>query len=426
MAALPASEARARARQDDRAWQPPSAAPARPAAPAADTTELNQLKAENRRLSEQLQQQGRESEQVERLRSELATSVDELAAMLEQNERLKRRLDALNQEMTMLQSALDEQQTINQQLEQQLEQGAPMPGAAVPATPDSVVSEPVVTEPEPAPTPDFWQSLLSNPWLLTLGAVIPALGLLLLLFAWLRRRNDQEAEAYQSELQDQDSVLSDEPLVPEEHNDGTLEKPDLDAELNLGEIQLDPSMEEPEGQSLSELLREQESARADVDMDSHLLTEDALEDLLTDPEPTPEQPTEPEITAAESETEAVPEAVSPEPEPQSAPEPTPIAAAAQPVTPAAPEEPFIDIDKLLEESEGEVEVAYPGVSFEMEGSPESTEVIEDESAINAKLDLARAYIEIEDHDSARALLKEVAFDGNEQQKNEANSLLEQL
>jgi len=49
-----------------------------------------------------------------------------------------------------------------------------------------------------------------------------------------------------------------------------------------------------------------------------------------------------------------------------------------------------------------------------------------ENSINAKLDLARAYIEIDDNDSARALLKEVKLDGNDRQQEEAARLIKEL
>ncbi|HCL37326.1 MAG TPA: hypothetical protein DHW72_02835, partial [Marinobacter hydrocarbonoclasticus] len=43
-----------------------------------------------------------------------------------------------------------------------------------------------------------------------------------------------------------------------------------------------------------------------------------------------------------------------------------------------------------------------------------------------KLDLARAYIEMGDSDGARDILEEVALEGNEEQKAEAQELLKNL
>lgn len=48
----------------------------------------------------------------------------------------------------------------------------------------------------------------------------------------------------------------------------------------------------------------------------------------------------------------------------------------------------------------------------------------DESA--TKLDLARAYIEMGDSDGARDILEEVALEGNDEQKAEAQELLKNL
>ncbi|WP_298773847.1 FimV/HubP family polar landmark protein [uncultured Shewanella sp.] len=49
-----------------------------------------------------------------------------------------------------------------------------------------------------------------------------------------------------------------------------------------------------------------------------------------------------------------------------------------------------------------------------------------EQSMAAKLDLARAYMDIDDKDSARALLKEVGLEGDEQQRREAGALLNEL
>src|SRR3569623_1281271 len=46
--------------------------------------------------------------------------------------------------------------------------------------------------------------------------------------------------------------------------------------------------------------------------------------------------------------------------------------------------------------------------------------------VGTKLDLARAYIDMGDHDSALDILKEVMSEGNPQQKQEAQTLSQQL
>ena len=96
---------------------------------------------------------------------------------------------------------------------------------------------------------------------------------------------------------------------------------------------------------------------------------------------------------------------------------------------------FIDINKLLNDADedgGPVSDNYKDVDVDMGGvgsllgNANMVDVDDEENSVNAKLDLARAYIEIEDEDSAKALLKEVQNDGNSRQQAEANSLLKKL
>jgi pilus assembly protein FimV len=97
---------------------------------------------------------------------------------------------------------------------------------------------------------------------------------------------------------------------------------------------------------------------------------------------------------------------------------------------------FIDIDRLLNEAnEGkDADDALYELDVDMDlgdmdsllGSGTMVDVDDEENSVNAKLDLARAYIEIDDEDSARALLKEVELDGNPRQQDEAKSLLKDM
>ncbi|MCK8044028.1 pilus assembly protein FimV [Shewanella sp. 1CM18E] len=95
---------------------------------------------------------------------------------------------------------------------------------------------------------------------------------------------------------------------------------------------------------------------------------------------------------------------------------------------------FIDIDMLLSEADednGETDL-YKQFDVDMGelnslmGNSSMVDVDDEENSVNAKLDLARAYIEIDDNDSARALLKEVELDGNDRQQAEAVGLLKEL
>lgn len=95
---------------------------------------------------------------------------------------------------------------------------------------------------------------------------------------------------------------------------------------------------------------------------------------------------------------------------------------------------FIDIDKLLNEANEDSSDTdlYSEVGVEMSdvgaliGDAAMIDVDDEENSVNAKLDLARAYIEIDDSDSAKALLKEVQIDGNERQQAEAQHLLKDI
>ena len=95
---------------------------------------------------------------------------------------------------------------------------------------------------------------------------------------------------------------------------------------------------------------------------------------------------------------------------------------------------FIDIDKLLNDADEDSADSdlYSEVDVEMSdvgaliGDAAMIDVDDEENSVNAKLDLARAYIEIDDSDSAKALLKEVQIDGNERQQEEAGRLLKEI
>lgn len=95
---------------------------------------------------------------------------------------------------------------------------------------------------------------------------------------------------------------------------------------------------------------------------------------------------------------------------------------------------YIEIDKLLNDAEQDPldPDQYPDVDLDMSnvgsliGDAAMIDVDDEENLVNAKLDLARAYIEIDDSDSAKALLKEVQIDGNERQQDEAARLLKNM
>ncbi len=99
----------------------------------------------------------------------------------------------------------------------------------------------------------------------------------------------------------------------------------------------------------------------------------------------------------------------------------------------AEEDRFIDIEKLLDESESSetTDEPYDEVTLDVgldefpDIMPENTDVDvdQDEGGIGAKLDLARAYLEIDDKAGAKELLEEIKDLGTEEQKGEVAKLL---
>ncbi|MGO1616953.1 MAG: FimV/HubP family polar landmark protein [Oceanisphaera sp.] len=96
---------------------------------------------------------------------------------------------------------------------------------------------------------------------------------------------------------------------------------------------------------------------------------------------------------------------------------------------------YVSVEQLMDEAE-----AADGVTAERErkldlelddyadviGQGEGVDIDADEGGIGAQLDLARAYIEIDDIDSARDLLNEALEQGNEAQQRDASKLLQRL
>lgn len=97
---------------------------------------------------------------------------------------------------------------------------------------------------------------------------------------------------------------------------------------------------------------------------------------------------------------------------------------------------YVEIDKLLADADVNApeQEPYQGLSLDVgldgfpEVLPESTgfDVDADDGGVGAKLDLARAYLEIDDKDSARELLQEAAEQGTAHQRAEAEKLLKRL
>jgi len=96
---------------------------------------------------------------------------------------------------------------------------------------------------------------------------------------------------------------------------------------------------------------------------------------------------------------------------------------------------YIDIERLLEESGDEsTDEPYQGANFDL-GLDDFPDVIPDadgidvdidEGGIGQKLDLARAYLEIDDKEGAKSILEEIQGQGSDDQIAEITKLLTRL
>ncbi|QIZ77180.1 FimV/HubP family polar landmark protein [Ferrimonas lipolytica] len=409
MMGYPASEAKQQAKNHDSNWVPTDEVkPAKPVAlpvkqieaaaePAGNTEQqLAQLQQENKRLANDLDSQKDTVLQLQNLRAELDANAAQMALMVEQNAILQRQLQQLSQELSVLQIALDDQQSVNRMLEEELDAQRFEP------LPKAVTNSPVVNEPEQEPVPSFWQSLGENTLALVTIGPLSILLIIGLLWFVMRRRHR--------------------PISPNPIQDGEMIKPISTPLDPLTEMVPEPVSPVVQTQAVAEStpapvmptatsLAESEQS---VDEDNDVMS---LDDLLKDEE----------LNAANAESEAI-YGDNSDFEQALAESTAEISAASEPPkadnNSAFGDDEFIDIDKLLAESENS-----PGMSMsdtEADTIAPASDPLSDDGGYSAKLDLARAYIEIEDVDSAKALLKEVKTEGNEAQRNEADSLLKQL
>jgi len=170
--------------------------------------------------------------------------------------------------------------------------------------------------------------------------------------------------------------------LPELESDEDLSLDDLDADLSLDDVEL-------EGDDLTLDTADLDAADLDLSVDS-----DDIPDL------------EPEVQA-DLQSEPSEEALDvPELEPENAPELTPEVASSSDQSEAT-------------EAESTDDLSLDGLDDDLDflsGTDES----------ETKLDLARAYIDMDDKDGAREILSEVIEEGNDEQRQEANKLMDSL
>ncbi|ART79444.1 FimV/HubP family polar landmark protein [Oceanisphaera avium] len=110
----------------------------------------------------------------------------------------------------------------------------------------------------------------------------------------------------------------------------------------------------------------------------------------------------------------------------------------EPVAEAEPEdtvEPYVSVDELMadaERGEGPEPDLERSLNLELDdyanvmGQGQNVDIDIDEGGVSSQLDLARAYLEIDDADSARDLLNQALERGNAEQQRDAKKLLQRL
>ncbi|PSJ47584.1 hypothetical protein C7H85_01760 [Zobellella endophytica] len=336
---------------------------------------------------------------LDELREQVAMSNEQLAELANNNQALRQRLSQLTAEVGELKMA-----------------GATGPAAA-PANTGTGLG-------------GWLDDLLTNPLNLALVLTLPALLLLALFTLWWRSRVKRELAEQEKELSESASALMDDErnefdelfgaeLTP--RDDGAPAGPEP-AERDIDEDAFARFLEEQQLQEEQEALRQQAPA-SEPDPASEPEAEEAVaeeavdfDNMLFDDETLGE----PKGGVSNDEIdELMFDAVD----------------TTAPTEPAPEPEPYVSVDRLMAEaergespewdSERKLDVGLDDYA-DVLGQGRDVDIDFDEGGMGAKLDLARAYIEIEDLDSARDLLNEALEQGNEEQKADAEKLLQRL
>ncbi|TNI74503.1 FimV/HubP family polar landmark protein [Aeromonas veronii] len=380
--------------------------------------------------------------------TEMALALEDANAQLgqvtEMNHRLKLRLQSLTEEVETLKAQLQDQTALQKEIAELKAQPVP----------------PVAAEPEPEK--NWLMDLLSSPLNLAMIILLPVLLVLALVTLWLRARARRELEEQEKSLSESTAMMMDqeqsefddllsvdvtdnEPVrpVPDLNTpdgfmpmepDEPAAKPDVDLVFSdEGEMELQGF--EPERMAAQPASRDPDLVPdLDLSLDEPIaLANEPAMDLASEFNPKPkaadEIMSEEELQAALFAELALSDFEDAFAEVESHP------ADLQPRE-QAQESGYVEIDKLLAEADATApeQEPYQGFSLDVgldgfpEVLPESTgfDVDADDGGVGAKLDLARAYLEIDDKDSARELLQEAAEQGSDHQRAEAEKLLKRL
>ncbi|MFP2768183.1 FimV/HubP family polar landmark protein [Oceanisphaera sp. KMM 10153] len=417
-ATVPASTITRSADSDASGLSEPKAAPVVPAViappPAPEQAEEMALS----RLQLQL---------MDELREQVAMSNEQLANLADNNQLLRQGLTRLTAEVEELKQ-----------------------GRAAEAAPESAPSQ-----------AGMGNELLSNPLNLALILTLPALLLLAMFTLWWRKRVRRDLAEQEQELSESTSAMMDdernefddlfsaepepEPTVATEPESGPmavdLPAQEIDEDAFARFLEEQQRMEEDEAEpmastseaavtseALSETLFDDEVALADSR--SQLTGKGAEELLFEDEMAADDTPPETQVPSDDID-ELLLNTEAPAPaEEQSAPlEPEPT------LQQQAVDTDYVSVDQLMAEadlSDGPEREFERKLDLELDdyagvlGQGQSVDIDLDEGGMGAKLDLARAYIEIDDIDSARELLNEALERGNEEQQSDAQKLLQRL
>lgn len=368
---------------------------------------------------------------MDELREQVAMSNEQLVALADNNLALRQRLTHLSAQVEALQEA-------NTQSSQE------------------------AAAPEKASQDNWLQQLISNPLNLAILLLLPALILLALFTLWWRSRDRQDIA--EQEWTEEVALVGD---TNDDFDDLFSVKPDpasadafaAEETSDIANQELEQDIDEDafarfleEQQELEELAtrpetEEQEPQRPAPEASFDDAMQAALEDTPT-AEPGVEEEARFEDTAFDDATLAEPPETA---ETAKAPAERPLSATEDALSnedidalfgndgPLADSdaEPYISVDQLMAEADQgqgpdperqpNMDVGldeYADVLGNSEG--ESIDIDVDEGGIGAQLDLARAYIEIDDIDSARDLLNEALKRGNPEQQQAAQKLLQRL
>jgi len=90
------------------------------------------------------------------------------------------------------------------------------------------------------------------------------------------------------------------------------------------------------------------------------------------------------------------------------------------------------LDALLNSTDSDIELEESSADEEGESLDEDFDelaglnLLEGADEVETKLDLARAYMDMEDLEGAKDILQEIVAEGNEQQKSEAEALIQSI